>query len=232
MELYYSVAGRLNVAAAAIAIMLLAARLTPKENGNAVLLAAVGGLMGVTALADLFGDRNRKRAQLDAWWKQNAPEHHAQVASDAMFMWWGTGIVSIAVLVVTIKPQWNWGVGIPALLIYVALVIISGKRKLPMADLEPIQAPGYTADGRKSHTELARVVAAHKGWMFTRDDRVSDNSGRTIARSIEDAAEAMSHLGWITNHVMWNDVPDNSRAAADALRAALTADGAFQRPHG
>lgn len=137
MELYYSVAGRLNVAAAAIAIMFLAARLTPEENGNAVLLTAVGGLMGVTALADLFGDRNRKRAQLDAWWKQNAPEHHAQVASDAMFMWWGTGIMSVAVIVVTIKPQWNWGVGIPALLIYVALVIISGKRKLPITRPRP-----------------------------------------------------------------------------------------------
>ena len=96
-----------------------------------------------------------------------------------------------------------------------------------MPQLQPVQGI-KTTDGYKSVTELARGVAAHSGWCFDDDDRLVEADGTAIADRLEDAAEAMSLGGWVTadpdgveTAIYWTQLPENSQARADAIRAAL-----------
>lgn len=93
--------------------------------------------------------------------------------------------------------------------------------------MEEVQSANTTANRRRSLTELARIVAAGRGWGFAWDGSLVDSEGVTIAESIEDASRAMVSLGWIrattSNFVKWKVVPHvaNSVSAADAIRAEL-----------
>lgn len=87
-----------------------------------------------------------------------------------------------------------------------------------------VQAAEVTEARRKSNTELARVVAAHRGWSFDETDQLCDAGGAVIAWTLEDAAEAMVELGWIVEvqHVVWTAIPRDGVDAAHVLRGMMT----------
>ena len=93
--------------------------------------------------------------------------------------------------------------------------------------MEPIQSAPETrvikSDRPRSWTELARIVAAKKGWMFDGNAVVEDD-GAVVAASIEDLAAALQDLQWITDgHVFWNSIP-TAPAAAARIRTWLQED--------
>lgn len=97
-------------------------------------------------------------------------------------------------------------------------------------ELEDVQAPRFTEARRKSDTENARTIAAHRGWKFDEDDQLTDSSGDVIAYTIEDAAAGMVSLGWITPRnwrTDWNSIPQDEQLAAAALRATFNSDRKF-----
>lgn len=93
--------------------------------------------------------------------------------------------------------------------------------------MEEVQSANTTENRRRSLTELARIIAAGRGWGFSWDGSLVDGEGVTIAETIEDASRAMVSLGWIRatshNFVHWKAVPHvlNPVGAADAIRAEL-----------
>lgn len=88
----------------------------------------------------------------------------------------------------------------------------------------PIQGSGETYLRRKADTELARAVAANKGWRFDGDQAaIVDTDGIRIAASIEELARAVRALGWLAatsdggSDVGWGAIPE-SQEAANAVR--------------
>lgn len=84
--------------------------------------------------------------------------------------------------------------------------------------MEKVQKVGGTSDARptgemlhRSPTEVARIVAAERGWSFVEGGALIDREGVSVAPSIEDASRAMISLGWIHARsgvaVDWGIVP-------------------------
>lgn len=65
------------------------------------------------------------------------------------------------------------------------------------------------------------MVAHDREWTIDGDDQILDQSGRVIAWTIEDAAAAMSDLGWFTRNGPWWDRIPASPAAAASVRERL-----------
>lgn len=94
-----------------------------------------------------------------------------------------------------------------------------------MREREGVQAAHPIVAVPRSVTELARLVAAHRGWSLTSRGALEDEEGGKIADTIEDAARAMVSLGWLrattSSYVQWEPIPRVSASAADAVRGEL-----------
>lgn len=96
--------------------------------------------------------------------------------------------------------------------------------------MEKVQKVGGTSDVRpsremlhRSPTEVARIVAAERGWRFVEGGSLIDRDGVPVAPSIEDASRAMVSLGWILAYssvsVAWRSI--DAHKAEDDVRAVL-----------
>lgn len=80
------------------------------------------------------------------------------------------------------------------------------------------QGPGRSA------TEQARFVAGYFGWSITGD--AIQGSDDAVALYIEDLAEALAELGWISaDRIHWDRLPFGEHEAAEALRVVQRAHG-------
>lgn len=91
----------------------------------------------------------------------------------------------------------------------------------------PVRAPHYTELVDHGPVELARIVAAKHTWLRTNGGSLLDPCGVQIAGTIEDAATAMSLLGWFDGDgdgelwIDWEAAPDGDAPTADAVRSWL-----------
>ena len=96
--------------------------------------------------------------------------------------------------------------------------------------MEKVQKVGGTSDARptgemlhRSPTEVARIVAAERGWSFVEGGALIDREGVSVAPSIEDASRAMISLGCIHARsgvaVDWGAIQPNE--AEGDVRAVL-----------
>ena len=92
----------------------------------------------------------------------------------------------------------------------------------------PVRAPHYTELRNHGPVELARIVAARHAWLRTDTDSLLDEDGSTIAGTLDEAATAMSLLGWFAGDddgelwIEWDRVPEDGASTAYALRTWLT----------